>query len=95
MLQRQMRREKRKKQNMKLKKSRRDAEEAIGSDEGLSDVDEAEKKRSKILKIHFNSDSEDEGYKAKKSIADADRISLAEQETLAFKLLSSCIRIKF
>ncbi|KAF3330058.1 DEAD-box ATP-dependent RNA helicase 32 [Carex littledalei] len=91
MLQRKMLREKRKKQKMKLKKWRGDAEEvAVGSDEDLSDLDEAEKPRSKKSKMYFNSDSEDEGEKAKKRIGDdADRIRLAEQEALALKLLSS------
>ncbi|KAJ4801407.1 RNA helicase [Rhynchospora pubera] len=88
-LQRQMRREKRKKQKMKLKKWRGDGEDAVGSDEDQSDVDDTEKPASKRSKIYFNNGSDDEGEKAKKNVLDADRISLAEQEALALKLLSS------
>ncbi|KAK8953641.1 DEAD-box ATP-dependent RNA helicase 32 [Platanthera guangdongensis] len=86
LLQRQRLREKRTKKKNKLKSSRDDDE---CDDDGLSES-EREKVGPKNKKICFESDEEEVERKMKKVKGlDADAISLAEQEALALKLLSS------
>lgn len=81
-------REKRTKEKMKLKRWR---EEDDSGEEATSEQDEvAEKKVSKRTKIYFDSDDDEHEQKGKKDVGlPADSISLAEQEALALKLLSS------
>ncbi|KAK6946948.1 protein of unknown function DUF4217 [Dillenia turbinata] len=82
-------REKRQKEKMKYKVARPDD----GEEEDLSGSDEETivKKRSKRSKTYFDSDSvEEQGKRIKDNLGfNADSITLAEQEELALKLLSS------
>ncbi|XP_072951175.1 DEAD-box ATP-dependent RNA helicase 32 [Typha angustifolia] len=88
LLQRQRLREKRKKEKMKLRRPRDEVEE-VDSDGGPSELDEAENGASKRSKVYFDSESEDDGKGKKRAVLSTDSISLAEQEALALKLLSS------
>ncbi|KAL6999301.1 DEAD-box ATP-dependent RNA helicase 32 [Sarracenia purpurea var. burkii] len=92
LLDRQRRKEKRMKEKMKRKKGRKD-EGDVEDEEDLSGSDgEASRQRAnKRSKVYFDSDSDDvEKKRAKEKIAiNAESISLAEQEELALKLLSS------
>lgn len=98
LLDRKRRKDKRMKEKMKLKlkRGRKEDEE----EDGLSGSDREESvervgdKRSK--KIYFDSDEDDDGERRKKrrvkdqvGAVNTDAISLAEQEELALKLLSS------
>ncbi|XP_073005322.1 DEAD-box ATP-dependent RNA helicase 32 [Typha latifolia] len=88
LLQRQRLREKRKKEKMKLRRPRDEVEE-VDSDSGPSELDEAENGASKRSKVYFDNESEDDGKGKKRAVLSTDSISLAEQEALALKLLSS------
>ncbi|OVA06611.1 Helicase [Macleaya cordata] len=95
LLQRQRLREERTKKKMKLKRGREEEEEEESDEDGEaisgSDREETGDKASKKKsKIYFDSDSED-GEKGKKDKVgfNADSITLADQEALALKLLSS------
>lgn len=86
-LQRQRLRAKRTKEKIKLKRA---IEEEEGDDDDLSDLDEGGKGKPKNTRIRFGSDDDEDERKMKKVKGfDADAISLAEQEALALKLLSS------
>lgn len=88
LLERERRREKRMKEKLKLKRGR---DEEEGDDLSGSDGEAGGQKASKRSKIYFDSDS-DKGEKKRekdKMGFGADSISLAEQEELAMKLLSS------
>ncbi|KAG0500650.1 hypothetical protein HPP92_000722 [Vanilla planifolia] len=88
-LQRQRLREKRMKDKIKLKRWVEDDDNS-GGEHSLSDDDKVD--RQKNSKVRFASDSEDgeETTNTKKMrVLDIDAISLAEQEALALKLLSS------
>ncbi|PSR85340.1 DEAD-box ATP-dependent RNA helicase [Actinidia chinensis var. chinensis] len=89
---RERRKEKRMKQKMKLKRGRKD-EDDVEDEDNLSgsDGEARSNKANKKSKIKFDSESDDtEGKREKDKIAiTADKISLAEQEELALKLLSS------
>ncbi|KAI3768965.1 hypothetical protein L6452_00061 [Arctium lappa] len=82
LLDRQRRKEKRIKEKNKHKRAR--DEEEVEDEDGFSDKDTRNVKKSKV---YFNSDSEEEGRS--KVALKTDAISLAEQEELALKLLSS------
>ncbi|PKA46721.1 DEAD-box ATP-dependent RNA helicase 32 [Apostasia shenzhenica] len=79
-------REKRTKEKMKIKRWEEEEE-----DRAHSDQEEGEKDAPNRSEIHFESESDDGEPRKKKKIKgfDADAISLAEQEELALKLLSS------
>ncbi|KAK9133445.1 hypothetical protein Scep_012973 [Stephania cephalantha] len=78
-------REKRIKEKMKLKRAKEEEEEISGSD-----VEESVGRAAKRSKIYFGSDSDDgEKETKRKSNISIDAVSLAEQEELALKLLSS------
>lgn len=86
LLQRQRLREKRTKKKNKLKSLRDEDED---DDDDLSES-ERQSGGTRNTKIRFESDEEEDGRKTKKVKGlDADVISLAEQEALALKLLSS------
>lgn len=88
LLERERRREKRMKEKLKLKRGR---DEEEGDDLSGSDGEAGGQKASKRSKIYFDSDS-DKGEKKRekdKMGLGADSISLAQQEELALKLLSS------
>ncbi|XP_057486371.1 DEAD-box ATP-dependent RNA helicase 32 [Actinidia eriantha] len=89
---RERRKEKRMKQKMKLKRGRKDEDDVEDEDDlSGSDGEARSNKANKKSKIKFDSESDDtEGKREKDKIAiNADKISLAEQEELALKLLSS------
>ncbi|KAM7492700.1 hypothetical protein LguiA_035621 [Lonicera macranthoides] len=97
LLDRKRRKDKRMKEKMKLKRGRKEDEEEddlSGSDREES-VERVGDKRSK--KIYFDSDEDDDGERRRKKrrvkdqivAVNTDAISLAEQEELALKLLSS------
>nr|DAD20510.1 TPA_asm: hypothetical protein HUJ06_021973 [Nelumbo nucifera] len=92
LLHRQRLREKRIKEKMKLKRGRAEEEDDDVDDEDItrSDGEETGDKTTKRSKIYFDSDSDIEEKKGKNRLGiHADSISLAEQEALALKLLSS------
>ncbi|KAH0469130.1 hypothetical protein IEQ34_002362 [Dendrobium chrysotoxum] len=88
---RQRLRDKRTKDKMKLKRWREEEEEEgdedINGDDSESDL--GRKGKMKNTKINFESESDDDRKMKKMKGFDADVISLAEQEALALKLLSS------
>ncbi|XP_020674232.1 DEAD-box ATP-dependent RNA helicase 32 isoform X2 [Dendrobium catenatum] len=86
---RQRLRDKRTKDKMKLKRWREEEEddEDINGDD--SETDLGRKSKMKNSKINFESESDDDRKMKKMKGFDADVISLAEQEALALKLLSS------
>ncbi|WCJ32910.1 ATP-dependent RNA helicase DBP4 [Euphorbia peplus] len=89
-LDRERRREKRMKEKMKRKKqSMEEDEDEDEEEEDLSGSDEERKGKhsGKRSKIYFDSDGENEN--SEKTVVETDSISLAEQEALALKLLSS------
>lgn len=91
-LDRKRRKEKRIKEKMKWKRGREEEEADIGGevDVSASDREESEERVNKKTKIYFDSDSDDGKTTRKdKQGGPADSISLAEQEQLALKLLSS------
>lgn len=91
-LNRQRLREKRKEKQMKLKRRRgEEEEEAADSEDGRSELDEAENGAAKRSKIRFVSDDEEEekGNNKKDFGLCSDLVSIAEQEALALKLLGS------
>lgn len=92
-LDRQRRKEKRLKEKMKRKRGKYDDEDAVGSedDPSLSDREALTHKAHKKGKIYFDSDSDDGEKKKNKDTSgvNADTDTLAEQEALALKLLSS------
>ncbi|OAY69976.1 DEAD-box ATP-dependent RNA helicase 32 [Ananas comosus] len=91
-LNRQRLREKRKEKQMKLKRRRgEEEEEAADSEDGRSELDEAENGAAKRSKIRFVSDDEEEekGNNKKDFGLCSDSVSIAEQEALALKLLGS------
>ncbi|GAB2277814.1 DEAD-box ATP-dependent RNA helicase 32 [Dionaea muscipula] len=88
---RQLRKEKRMKQKMKLKRGRSEEEEEEEEELSISDGEAAGPTlRHNSSKLYFNSDS-DEEMQDKESKVDikSDAVSVAEQEALALKLLSS------
>lgn len=91
-LDRQRRREKRIKEKMKRKKQTSDSEEDRDEDEDVS-ASEGEKmgdRKPKRSKIYFDSDSDDgKTTEDREKLVKTDSISLAEQEALALKLLST------
>ncbi|XP_027172891.1 DEAD-box ATP-dependent RNA helicase 32 [Coffea eugenioides] len=91
-LDRKRRKEKRIKEKMKWKKGREGEEADVGSevDISASDTEESGDRVNKKTKIYFDTDSDD-GKRTRKDKqgGSADSISLAEQEQLALKLLSS------
>lgn len=91
-LDRQRRKEKRIKAKNKLKRGAEEDEDDVEGDD-LSESDRATggQKASKRSKIYFDSDNEDSESKGGKDNIrfPADSISLAQQEELALKLLSS------
>ena len=91
-LDRKRRKEKRIKEKMKWKKGREGEEADVGSEVNISasDTEESGDRVNKKTKIYFDSDSDD-GKRTRKDKqgGSADSISLAEQEQLALKLLSS------
>lgn len=91
-LDRQRRKEKRIKAKNKLKRGAEEDEDDVEGDD-LSESDRATggQKASKRSKIYFDSDNEDSESKGGKDNIGfpADSISLAQQEELALKLLSS------
>ncbi|EEF39382.1 dead box ATP-dependent RNA helicase, putative [Ricinus communis] len=90
LLDRQRRREKRTKEKMKRKKQIAEEEEDIDDDISGSEEERAGDRKSKRSKIYFNSDSDDGETKEKgDNVVNTNSISLAEQEALALKLLSS------
>lgn len=92
LLERQRRKEKRMKEKLKLKRGRDEEEEdEDGNDLSGSDREAGGQKASKKSKIYFASDSDDGEKKREKDKMgfNADSISLAQQEELALKLLSS------
>ncbi|XP_047334689.1 DEAD-box ATP-dependent RNA helicase 32 [Impatiens glandulifera] len=92
LLGRQRLKEKRMKKKMKLKRGRGEEDEDLSASD-REGYEEAEPSAAKRAKVYFHSDSEsEEGSKRidnKKSVVDSDTISLAAQEELALKLLSS------
>ncbi|XP_022888426.1 DEAD-box ATP-dependent RNA helicase 32 isoform X1 [Olea europaea var. sylvestris] len=92
-LDRQRRKEKRLKEKMKRKRGKYDDEDAVGSEDDLSgsDREALTHKAHKKGKIYFDSDSDDGEKKKNKDTSgvNADTDTLAEQEALALKLLSS------
>ncbi|CAK7338481.1 unnamed protein product [Dovyalis caffra] len=90
LLDRQRRREKRIKEKMKWKKGSIDEEEDGGGEDDLSGS-EGEGRKHKRSKIYFDSDSDNAEMTENKDNAgpSTDSVSLAEQEALALKLLSS------
>uniref|UniRef100_A0A5B7AWX3 ATP-dependent RNA helicase n=1 Tax=Davidia involucrata TaxID=16924 RepID=A0A5B7AWX3_DAVIN len=86
LIDRQRRKENQMKKKMKWKRGRKEEEDLSGSD-GEASGDRVNKRS----KIYFNSDSDDGERKMEKDKTgiSADSISLAEQEELALKLLSS------
>lgn len=89
LLHRQRLRERRLKEKVKLKRAREEDEDEEIDDGGSGSDGEAANGGAKRSKIYFDSDS-DEGGKLEKNVESiADTISLAEQEALALKLLSS------
>ncbi|KAG8658185.1 DEAD-box ATP-dependent RNA helicase 32 isoform X2 [Manihot esculenta] len=91
-LDRQRRREKRIKEKMKRKKQTSDSEEDRDEEEDVS-ASEGEKmgdRKPKRSKIYFDSDSDDgKTTEDREKLVKTDSISLAEQEALALKLLST------
>lgn len=90
-LDRQRRKDKRIKDKMKWKKERSEDETDIES-EGDVDVDERGGRVNKKAKLYFNSESDNEGTREEEEIrgvGGASSMSIAEQEQLALKLLSS------
>ncbi|KAJ3670441.1 hypothetical protein LUZ60_010765 [Juncus effusus] len=88
LIQRQKKQEKKNKQKMKIKKWRE--EEAINDDESDSDSDEErESEASRRKKKVYFDESENEDEREGKRRVTEDKVSLAEQEALALKLLSS------
>ncbi|PIM99292.1 RNA Helicase [Handroanthus impetiginosus] len=91
-LDRQRRKEKRIKQKMKLKRGRDgedDDDDGDGmSEDDLSESDGASRIRKKA-KVYFDSDSDDGERKGKDNTGVGSVVTLAEQEELALKLLSS------
>lgn len=88
----QRRKEKRLKEKMKRKRLKEDNDEdAVGSEDDLSSSDREANthKAQKKGKIYFDSDSDDGVRKKNKDTVSADPVTLAEQEALALKLLSS------
>lgn len=90
------RKEKRIKQKMKLKRGREDDDDDDGDDDEVSEDDlsgsgrEATMSRpNKKGKKYFNSDSDNEDGERGKGENNTAPITLAEQEELALKLLSS------
>lgn len=92
LLERQRRREKRIKQKMKWKKERPEdnIDEEGESEHSASDSEAPHNRKHKKAKIYFGSDDDGE-WKENNGTAEVkgDAISLAEQEALALKLLSS------
>lgn len=92
LLDRERRKEKRMKQKMKLKRGRKEEEDDEGEDDlSGSDGEATRNWANKRSKKYFDSDSDDAERKRDKDklAIKADSISLAEQEELALKLLSS------
>ncbi|THG03347.1 hypothetical protein TEA_000840 [Camellia sinensis var. sinensis] len=92
LLDRERRKEKRMKQKMKLKRGRKEEEDDEGEEDLSGSDGEATRNRAnKRSKKYFDSDSDDAERKRDndKLAIKADSISLAEQEELALKLLSS------
>ncbi|KAF5948831.1 hypothetical protein HYC85_014788 [Camellia sinensis] len=92
LLDRERRKEKRMKQKMKLKRGRKEEEDDEGEEDLSGSDGEATRNRAnKRSKKYFDSDSDDAERKRDKDklAIKADSISLAEQEELALKLLSS------
>ncbi|XP_020592984.1 DEAD-box ATP-dependent RNA helicase 32 [Phalaenopsis equestris] len=89
-LQRQRLRDKRTKDKMKLKRWREEEEEFDEDDSGNNaESDVGRNTMMRNSKISFESESDDERKVKKTKGFDTDAISLAEQEALALKLLSS------
>lgn len=84
---RQLRKEKRFKEKMKLKRER--PEEEDEEDASESGEEGAPSRANKKAELYFDSDSDVEGEAKKEVHIDTKNISLAEQEALALRLLSS------
>lgn len=88
LLHRQRLRDRRTKEKLKLKRWR-EGEEEMDMEDGQCESDDPEKGKHKRSKIYFDSD-DDNGVKGKENAGViADSISIAEQEAMALKLLSS------
>ncbi|XP_021755772.1 DEAD-box ATP-dependent RNA helicase 32-like [Chenopodium quinoa] len=83
---RQLRKEKRLKQKMKLKRDRAEDEEEEGSE---SEEEATVGRPNKKSKLYFDSDSDMDTEEKKMVDINTNKISLAEQEDLALKLLGS------
>lgn len=90
-LDRQRRKEKRIKAKNKLKRGAEEDEDDVEGDDLFESDRAAGQKASKRSKIYFDSDNEDSESKGGRNNIGfpADSISLAQQEELALKLLSS------
>ncbi|KAG1347345.1 DEAD-box ATP-dependent RNA helicase 32 [Cocos nucifera] len=82
-------RDRRTKEKIKLKRWR-EGEEEVDKEDGGLESDDAGKEKHKRSKIYFDSDDDVGEKKGKENVGlSADSISIAEQEALALKLLSS------